>query len=86
MAVSIRCFNAFERREYKKSSILLMISPGATSPFITELPQDRDKDMLFRTCPSDTLQGVVLGKLAATMGPSKLEGILGTAPGVAVLF
>jgi ABC-type branched-subunit amino acid transport system substrate-binding protein len=46
---------------------VLMISPGATSPFITDLPQDADKDMLFRTCPSDTLQGVVLGKLAASL-------------------
>lgn len=44
---------------------VLMITPGATSPFITELPQDKKKDFLFRTCPSDALQGVVLGKLAA---------------------
>ena len=46
---------------------VLMISPGATAPYITELPQDAGKDFLFRTCPSDKLQGVVLGKLAATM-------------------
>ncbi|MDM8552004.1 ABC transporter substrate-binding protein [Desulfobacterales bacterium HSG2] len=46
---------------------MLMISPGATSPFITDLPADRDKDFLFRTCPSDALQGVVLGKLAASL-------------------
>ncbi len=45
----------------------LMISPGATSPFITGLPQDQEKDLLFRTCPSDALQGVVLGKLAASL-------------------
>jgi branched-chain amino acid transport system substrate-binding protein len=45
----------------------LLISPGATSPFITDLPQDREADMLFRTCPSDKLQGVVLGKLAASL-------------------
>lgn len=44
---------------------MLMISPGATAAYITELPQDADKDYLFRTCPSDNLQGVVLGKLAA---------------------
>jgi branched-chain amino acid transport system substrate-binding protein len=44
---------------------MLMISPGATAAYITELPQDAGKDYLFRTCPSDTLQGVVLGKLAA---------------------
>ncbi|MGD8242692.1 MAG: ABC transporter substrate-binding protein [Desulfobacterales bacterium] len=46
---------------------MLLISPGATSPYITDLPQDKDKDLLFRTCPSDTLQGVVLGKLAASL-------------------
>lgn len=44
---------------------ILMISPGATSPFISVLPCDAGKDFLFRTCPSDALQGVVLGKLAA---------------------
>jgi ABC-type branched-subunit amino acid transport system substrate-binding protein len=44
---------------------MLMISPGATSPFISMLPADKKKDFLFRTCPSDALQGVVLGKLAA---------------------
>jgi ABC-type branched-subunit amino acid transport system substrate-binding protein len=46
---------------------VLMISPGATSPYITDLPEDKEKDMLFRTCPSDKLQGVVLGKLAASL-------------------
>ena len=45
---------------------VLMISPGATSPFISVLPADRNADLLFRTCPSDALQGVVLGKLAAS--------------------
>lgn len=45
---------------------VLMISPGATSPFISVLPADQGKDLLFRTCPSDALQGVVLGKLAAS--------------------
>ena len=45
---------------------VLLISPGATSPFITGLPGDEGKDMLFRTCPSDALQGVVLAKLAAS--------------------
>jgi ABC-type branched-subunit amino acid transport system substrate-binding protein len=44
---------------------MLMISPGATAAYITRLPQDGDKDFLFRTCPSDILQGVVLGSLAA---------------------
>ena len=45
----------------------LMISPGSTSPFISVLPEDKQKDFLFRTCPSDALQGVVLGKLAASL-------------------
>jgi ABC-type branched-subunit amino acid transport system substrate-binding protein len=33
---------------------------------MTVLPADEAKDMLFRTCPSDALQGVVAGKLAAS--------------------
>lgn len=43
----------------------LMISPGATSVYISTLPADKEKDFLFRTCPSDALQGVALGMLAA---------------------
>jgi ABC-type branched-subunit amino acid transport system substrate-binding protein len=46
---------------------ILMISPGATAPYITTLAQDKGKDFLFRTAPSDKLQGVVLGKLAASL-------------------
>lgn len=46
---------------------ILMISPGSTSSFISFLPEDKKKDFLFRTCPSDALQGVVLGKLAASL-------------------
>ena len=45
----------------------LMISPASTAAYISELPADRKKDFLFRTCPSDALQGVVLGKLAASL-------------------
>jgi branched-chain amino acid transport system substrate-binding protein len=45
---------------------VIMISPASTSPLITVLPADKGKDFLFRTCPSDALQGVVAGKLAAT--------------------
>jgi len=44
---------------------VLMISPASTSPLITFLPADKDKDLLFRTCPSDALQGVAAGELAA---------------------
>jgi branched-chain amino acid transport system substrate-binding protein len=45
---------------------VIMMSPASTSPLITVLPADQGKDFLFRTCPSDALQGVVAGKLAAT--------------------
>jgi ABC-type branched-subunit amino acid transport system substrate-binding protein len=45
---------------------VIMISPASTSPLITVLPADQGKDFLFRTCPSDALQGVVAGRLAAT--------------------
>jgi len=45
---------------------VLMISPASTSPLITILPADKGKDFLFRTCPSDALQAVVAGKLAAS--------------------
>jgi len=44
---------------------VIQISPASTSPLITVLPTDRGKDFLFRTCPSDALQGVTAGKLAA---------------------
>ncbi|MGD8257955.1 MAG: ABC transporter substrate-binding protein, partial [Desulfobacterales bacterium] len=44
---------------------VLLISPSSTSPSLTVLEADKGKDFLFRTCPSDSLQGVVLGKLAA---------------------
>jgi branched-chain amino acid transport system substrate-binding protein len=45
---------------------VLMISPASTSPLITVLKADQGKDFLFRTCPSDALQGVIAGKLAAS--------------------
>ncbi|MBW2060194.1 MAG: ABC transporter substrate-binding protein [Deltaproteobacteria bacterium] len=44
---------------------VIMISPASTSPLLTVLPADQGKDFLFRTCPSDSLQGVVSGKVAA---------------------
>ncbi|MCL6534377.1 MAG: ABC transporter substrate-binding protein [Armatimonadetes bacterium] len=47
---------------------VLLISPASTSPLLTYLPEDEGQDLLFRTCPSDALQGVVLGKLAAELG------------------
>ena len=45
---------------------VILISPASTSPLITILPADQGKDFFFRTCPSDSLQGVVAGKLAAS--------------------
>ncbi|MGD9239888.1 MAG: ABC transporter substrate-binding protein, partial [Desulfobacterales bacterium] len=45
---------------------VIMISPASTSPLITILPADQGKDFLFRTCPSDALQGVIAGRLAAS--------------------
>jgi ABC-type branched-subunit amino acid transport system substrate-binding protein len=47
------------------------ISNASTSPLITYLPADEGKDFLFRTAPSDALQGVVLGKGAADAGFKK---------------
>jgi ABC-type branched-subunit amino acid transport system substrate-binding protein len=44
------------------------ISNASTNPLMSNLPSDEGKDFLFRTCPSDALQGVVLGKLAADEG------------------
>lgn len=44
------------------------ISNASTNPLMTVLPADEGKDFLFRTCPSDALQGVVLGQLAADEG------------------
>ena len=45
---------------------VIMISPASTSPLLTVLPADQGKDFLFRTCPSDALQGVVAGRVVAS--------------------
>jgi ABC-type branched-subunit amino acid transport system substrate-binding protein len=50
------------------------ISPASTSPLITVLPADKEADVLFRTCPSDALQGVLSGKLGASF--SKTASVL----------
>ncbi len=47
------------------------ISNSSTSPLLSVLPSDEGKDFLFRTCPSDSLQGIILGKLAADEGYKK---------------
>ena len=48
-----------------------IVSSSATSPLLTSLPADKGKDMVFRTAPSDALQGVVLGRLAKQQGFAK---------------
>lgn len=45
---------------------VILISPASTNPLMTVLPADEGKDFLYRTCPSDSLQGQVLAKLAAS--------------------
>jgi ABC-type branched-subunit amino acid transport system substrate-binding protein len=47
---------------------VVQISPASTSPLISVLPTDQGKDLLYRTCPSDALQGVIAGKLANDLG------------------
>ena len=44
---------------------IVQISPASTSPQITDL---QDNDFVFRTCPSDALQGKVSGRLAKDLG------------------
>ena len=44
---------------------VVMISPASTSPEITTL---EDKDLVFRTAPSDAYQGVVLAKYVMAKG------------------
>ncbi|TPW32809.1 ABC transporter substrate-binding protein [Pararhizobium mangrovi] len=44
---------------------VLQVANGATSPLISVLPEDADTDLLYRTSPSDALQGVVAAELAA---------------------
>jgi ABC-type branched-subunit amino acid transport system substrate-binding protein len=56
-------------------SKVLQISNASTSPLISVLPADRGQDFLFRTCPSDALQGVVLGKLAAELKYKKAAAL-----------
>jgi ABC-type branched-subunit amino acid transport system substrate-binding protein len=49
---------------------VVLISPSATSPRVTTL---EDNDYVFRTAPSDALQGVVLAKLANDKGYRKIS-------------
>jgi branched-chain amino acid transport system substrate-binding protein len=45
---------------------VVQISPASTNPLMTVFPADEGKDFLYRTCPSDALQGVIAGKLCAS--------------------
>jgi len=49
-----------------------LISPSSTSPALTELEDD---DFVFRTCPSDALQGIVEAQLAKNLGYKKVAVI-----------
>jgi ABC-type branched-subunit amino acid transport system substrate-binding protein len=44
---------------------VLQVGNGTTSPLVSVLPEDAEADLLFRTSPSDALQGVVAAQLAA---------------------
>jgi len=44
---------------------VVLISPASTSPQLTDL---KDNDYVFRTCPSDALQGIIQGDVAANQG------------------
>lgn len=44
---------------------ILQMGYGTTSPLVSVLPEDKNRDLLFRTSPSDLFQGKVAGQLAA---------------------
>ncbi len=44
---------------------VLQVGNGTTSPLVTVLPEDEGRDLLFRTSPSDALQGIIAAQLAA---------------------
>lgn len=44
---------------------VLQVGNGTTSPLVTVLPEDQEADLLFRTSPSDALQGIVAAELAS---------------------
>lgn len=43
---------------------VLQVANGATTPLLSVLPEDEDADLVFRTSPSDALQGIVAAQLA----------------------
>jgi branched-chain amino acid transport system substrate-binding protein len=44
---------------------VLQVGNGTTSPLVSVLPEDAKADLLFRTSPSDILQGIIAAELAA---------------------
>ncbi|WP_340109127.1 ABC transporter substrate-binding protein [Pikeienuella sp. HZG-20] len=44
---------------------VLQVGNGTTSPLVSILPEDAEADLLYRTSPSDALQGVVAADLTA---------------------
>jgi neutral amino acid transport system substrate-binding protein len=50
---------------YTTSNGVLQISPSVTGVEFTTYP---DNDLFFRTCPSDTLQGIAMARLAIQQG------------------
>jgi ABC-type branched-subunit amino acid transport system substrate-binding protein len=51
---------------------VLQIAYGSSASVITELPVDKDQDLLFRTSVSDAAYGIVLAKAAYDQGYRKL--------------
>lgn len=62
---------------YLAEKQVLMITPSATSPAISEQPW---KKWLFRTTPHDTLQGAILAKFVMEKGYTKLATIVQDNP------
>lgn len=43
---------------------VLQVGNGTTSPLVSVLPEDEGQDLLFRTSPSDAMQGIIAAELA----------------------
>lgn len=62
---SVSTFGTMAVVEVVSSSEVPTISPSATAPKVANADDD---DFLFRTCPSDSLQGAAIGKVASERG------------------
>lgn len=67
-AVTIEVFN-----QVAKPKDVLMISPSATSPLLSNLP---DNGLLWRTAPSDAIQGAGIAAYLKDLKPSKLAVVV----------